>query len=300
MDEVLRQLEHYLTTEAYQIVVAQVNTFGRDKKGYRWSKELKNIALTIRTSSNKCYLKIRKIFRLPCVKTLQGLLDSIKVTESFHRSILEGLALKAAESTNPADLEVSMSFDEMSLTPQLEYDVKADKIVGLDSKKAGKLPVVNSVGVFMIRGLKCNFKQPIGFFYSSGPMEAERLVTLVREAILKVNNTGYKCKAFIMDQGPNNSKAMRLLNGNQSVLSNSDGTTTYMFYDPPHLIKNTRNNFKANGFVNSEGDKISWTTIERLHQLNQEQEINFCPKLKDTHINMEAFKEMSVKRAAQV
>ena len=45
MDEVLRQLEHYLTTEAYQIVVAQVNTLGRDKKGYRWSKELKNIAL---------------------------------------------------------------------------------------------------------------------------------------------------------------------------------------------------------------------------------------------------------------
>ena len=32
-----------------------------------------------------------------------------------------------------------MSFDEMSSTPQLEYDVKADKIVALDRKKAGKL-----------------------------------------------------------------------------------------------------------------------------------------------------------------
>ena len=60
---------------------------------------------------------------------------------------MEGLALKAAESTNPADLEVSMSFDETSLMFQLEYDVKADKIVGLDSKKAGELTVVNSVGV---------------------------------------------------------------------------------------------------------------------------------------------------------
>ena len=97
-----------------------------------------------------------------------------------------------------------MSFDEMSSTPQLEYDVKADKIVALDRKKAGKLPVVNSVRVFMIRGLKCNFKRPIRFIYGSGLMEAERLVTLVRETILTVKIAGYKCKAFSMDQGPNN------------------------------------------------------------------------------------------------
>lgn len=299
-EELLLQLRPYLTREAFIIVSSQLHNFERTKEGYRWSTELKNVALSLRATSNKAYLKLRKIFKLPSVRTIQQLLDTIQVNEGFHQSILEALKIRALKTTDQNDLELSMTFDEMNLSTVLEYDERADAIVGLDRDKDTPIPVINSVGVFMVRGIKADLKQSIGYFYSSGSMSADRIQKLTREAILAVNKTGYKVKAFISDQGPNNVKAMKILNDNSSVLVNEDGSKTYMFYDTPHLIKNTRNNFKANGFVNGKGEKITWSVIERLLEYNISSEVNYCPKLKEKHVDLAAFKEMDVKKAAQV
>ena len=102
-----------------------------------------------------------------------------------------------------------LAFDEMSLNPQLEYDPRNDSVARLDASGSKKLPIVNSVRVFMMQSLKRNFKQPIGYHFSSGPMRAPLIAHLVKEAIYKLQLTGLK--AFVLDQGYNNVKAISLL-----------------------------------------------------------------------------------------
>ena len=54
-----------------------------------------------------------------------------------------------------------------------------------------------------------------------------------------------------MDQGTNNVAAIKqLTNTNQGTVA---GNTAFLFYDTTHLLKNTRNNLKANDFTNKEG-----------------------------------------------
>ena len=137
----------------------------------------------------------------------------------------------------------------MSLYPRLEYDPRNNSVAGLDASGSKKLPIVNSVGVFMMQSLKRNFKQTIGYHFSSGPMRAPLIAHLVKEAIYKLQLTELKLKAFVLDQGTNNVKAISLLTKNSPIIKNPDGSETVFFYDTPHLLKNTRNNFKANGFL---------------------------------------------------
>ena len=222
------------------------------------------------------------------MQTLQGLTDSIEINERFYESVLKALELYATQFKNDEEKEVVLAFDEMPLNPQLEYDPRNDSVAGLDASGSKKLPIVNSVGVFMMQSLKRNFKQPIGYHFSSGPMRAPLIAHLAKEPIYKLQLTELKLKAFVLDQGTNNVKAISLLTKNSPIIKNSDGSETVLFYDTPHLLKNTRNNVEANGFLIKD-EKISWCFIERLLIFNNENELHYCPRLKDAHINIPAF-----------
>lgn len=74
----------------------------------------------------------------------------------------------------------------------------------------------------------------------------------------------------------------------------------FYFFDPPHLIKATRNNLLTN--IIKSGDKImSWKYIEKLYEIDRENINRLVPKLtQDTHIYPNNFQRMKVKYAAQV
>ena len=78
-----------------------------------------------------------------------------------------------------------------------------------------------------------------------------------------------------------------------------NGETIFVMYDPPHLLKNIRNNLKRNGFI-VDGNKIAWKHIERFYAIDASLPIRMAPRLTERHIALPAFSSMKVSLAAQV
>ena len=69
--------------------------------------------------------------------------------------------------------------------------------------------------------------------------------------------------------------------------------------DPPHLIKNVRNNLKKHG-LQVHGHDVKWKYIEELFNLDVTFPIRMAPKLTSKHIELPPFSSMRVKLATQV
>lgn len=71
----------------------------------------------------------------------------------------------------------------------------------------------------------------------------------------------------------------------------------FYFFDPPHLIKATRNNLQN---IIKSGDKtMSWQQIEELYEIDKDNINRLVLKLaQDTHINSNNFQRMKVKYTA--
>ena len=141
-------------------------------------------------------------------------------------------------------------FDEMSIKESLSYDIAEDSVVGVEDFGGGHKSscVANHLGVFMLKGLVSSWKQPLGYFLTSGPMKAPLLRTLLLDAVDRLQSIGMLVKVLRTDQGSNNFSMLKMLNiskehpyffrGQQKI---------YVMHDPPHLIKNVRNNLKKHG-----------------------------------------------------
>ena len=73
----------------------------------------------------------------------------------------------------------------------------------------------------------------------------------------------------------------------------------FVLYDPPHLLKNIRNNLKKGDFY-VDGRLVSWYHIVDFYRFDKGHEIRLAPKLTDKHINLPPFTSMHVNLAAQV
>ena len=73
----------------------------------------------------------------------------------------------------------------------------------------------------------------------------------------------------------------------------------YVIYDPPHLMKNVRNNMLRYDIIVG-NDVILFDYITTLFNLEQASVLRFEPKLTKTHIEPNALKRMNIKLATQV
>ena len=77
------------------------------------------------------------------------------------------------------------------------------------------------------------------------------------------------------------------------------GHKVYVFSDPPHLVKNVRNNLKKHGF-NVDGNLVQWKHIEDFYLADSKLPIRMAPKLTSKHIELRPFASLSVKLATKV
>ena len=73
----------------------------------------------------------------------------------------------------------------------------------------------------------------------------------------------------------------------------------FVCYDPPHLLKNVRNNLKKGHFT-VDGHIVSWQHINNFYQFDKNLELRMARKLTHKHLYLPAFSSMSVRLAAQV
>ena len=100
---------------------------------------------------------------------------------------------------NPADRNVALVFDEMSIKQSLVYNEGTDSVEGFeDFGNLGQTRyIANHATPFMVRELASKPKQP-GDFLSSGPIKSKILQLLTQQCIDKVNQTGLNVVAFVI------------------------------------------------------------------------------------------------------
>lgn len=77
-----------------------------------------------------------------------------------------------------------------------------------------------------------------------------------------------------------------------------DKDKIYYMFDPPHLLKATRNNLLRHNFIDDEKVAL-WKYIEEFYNNDKKTQFRIVPKLTDIH-NPNNFQRMKVKYAAQI
>ena len=210
--------------------------------------------------------------------------------------------MKVANFSAPSKV-CAVVLDEMTIKEGVSYNPSRDEVEGYeDFGYLGRTAfIANHAIVFLVRGLHDKWKQPVGYFLSSGTMKGHTMATLLKDCISKVENCGLTVKVIISDQGSNNRNMFETVIGitEQEPHFMHSGHKVYVLYDPPHLVKNVRNNLKKHGF-NVDGNMVQWKHIQDFYRADSRLPIRMAPKLTYKHIELPPFAPLSVKLATQV
>lgn len=135
-------------------------------KGRRFSIEEKILSLSLSKKSPKAYGHLYKYFTLPSSKSMKRLLGQIKIAPGINNIIFEKIK-KTMNTKEVPDRLCSLIFDEMSINPQIFYAAHKDQLEGFTSGNS-KNVFADHVLVFMVKGIKNNFKQPIAYYFTNG------------------------------------------------------------------------------------------------------------------------------------
>jgi hypothetical protein len=124
---------------------------------------------------------------------------------------------------------------------------------------------------------------------------------MIENIVSKLEQMGLFVAAIVCDQESSHRSCLTDLNVTTAKPSfqSVSGRTVYVLHDPPHLIKNVRNNLLTYDFV-IDNKTISFKHIEQLYDVDCKNVLRFVPKLTKGHIELNNFKKMNVKLATQV
>ena len=300
-NRIVTELEQYLPKTTVDFIRAQVVRSQRIKTGVRWSLQDKMLALSIFYHSRKAYKIVAGIFPMPSKRTLQRALQKCDIVPGFSEQLFTALKVKV-QSMSEQDKQCVLVFDEMSLKSGLTYNLQSDSIEGFEN--LGTLGtskyIANHALVFMVRGLATRWKQPVGYFLTSGTVSPTTLKALMMSCINQLASVGLTVRAIVCDQGANDRSMIKSMNVTPATpFFVNEGSKIFVFFYPPHLIKNTRNNFMKHGYLWN-GTEILWRHVQNLYKFDSRNPVKMAPKLTHKHIYLPAFTAMRVKYATQV
>ncbi|XP_061721631.1 uncharacterized protein LOC133528306 [Cydia pomonella] len=201
----------------------------------------------------------------------------------------------------------------MAIKPHFEYSSKKDMIVGfVDNGKKRVKRIADHALVFMIRGITKNYKQPISYTFCCTATEKHELAQAIKDHIRKLKSSGFHVIATVCDQGSSNMSAINALiaetkhrnTHSTRYVFEVDGDEVIPLYDPPHLIKNIRNNLMTKNLtcsIDNENKTAKWEHIVKLYEENPAYKgIRLMPKLTELHVDPKKMPKMKVKYATQL
>jgi len=128
----------------------------RKPQCFRYSKELKQLALTIYFFGPRAYQFLKNILQLPSTRTLRRVTEKIDIVPGLNDVIFESLNFKLNSFKDDAK-DCVLCIDEMAIKTHLFYNLSKDYIVGFNSSFEQKTyGPANYVLCFMLRGLNYN------------------------------------------------------------------------------------------------------------------------------------------------
>ncbi|CAG4965496.1 unnamed protein product [Colias eurytheme] len=172
------------------------------------------------------------------------------------------------------------------------------------------MKIAKHVLVFMIKGIKKNYKQPVAYFFTQSLQKLE-LKNIIKDVVRHVHSTGLKILCSVCDQGATNVSALSSLvqdtkdkylrNGKEwrYDMYECDSKQIIPLFDVPHLIKGLRNNLltKDMQYIDFEdGNKkkvIKWEYFQMLYEADKSYgELRYLHKITEEYVLPEKIKKI--------
>lgn len=173
----------------------------------------------------------------------------------------------------------------MSLTPHIHYVAHKDQIKGFACNDPKKFS--NHALVFMIKGIKKNFKQPVAFYFTNNLTKIQ-LKHFIKDVVKQIQSTGLHLLCMVCDQSPVNVSAINEL-VQETKCNYLKNDLDYKFqcnmievsqkqiiciYDVPHLMKGFRNNLIGKDLKYKDINKheefiVKWCFFEQLYEADK-------------------------------
>ncbi|GBO01350.1 hypothetical protein AVEN_263421-1 [Araneus ventricosus] len=187
----------------YNFVTSQLKMQCKDIKGRRWTAKEKSFALQIYLHSPSAYKLLRKFFVFPSKATLYRYTYNIARSPGFCKNLVKCLKSQSSRMSESDRLCV-LSIDEMSIKPGLTYATDLDCVDGFSTVKKRDFkedpPFATHALVFMARGIVKNWKQILGYHFTSSS-EVYSLQELIHEAIDILQSCELEVVSIVCDQG---------------------------------------------------------------------------------------------------
>lgn len=245
------------------------------------------------------YRFLKNILQLPSSRTLRRVTEKIDIMPGLNDIIFNSIELKMKNLKDDAK-DFMLCVDEMAIKTNLFYNLSKDCIIGFNNSYDQKTyEPAKHVLCFMIRSLNYNLKQPVAYYFINNSCTGITLQNTIVAVITKLQSIGINIRVFTTDQGPNfYSFSTKMHVSSERPFFFVNGKKIYYVFDPPHLLKSTRNNFYKYKLQLSN----NLTDKKYLDDFfKADQGLNRCaPKLSVAHIHPGPFQKMKVCYAAQV
>lgn len=316
------QVTENMTASAKIFTGLQMLQSGKKARGRRFTEDEKILSLSIYKQSPKAYRFLYKIFVLPAPRTLLKVLNRVPISTGINDQLFSHLK-QMVRRIPPHHRYCTLLFDEMSLSPRLLYDERKDRIEGFEDfgNNRRSNQIADHVLVFMIRGIRRKFKQPVAYTFCTGSTKTPELMFQLRAVIKAVNSTGLRVIATVCDQGKSNESAIKQLiqQTKRSYLSDEnrkslwkdedsffevEGKKVIPLFDPPHLLKGMRNNSIGKSIRCKIEGKIlvgKWEHLQQVYHCDvTKNDMRVLPKLTDYHVEPDKIPKMKVKYASEI
>lgn len=301
IEDVHKYLEKNYSEESCKSLKTQLNLLNKSPKGCRYTDEFKKFALSVYFLGPKAYKQFSTLYRLPSKSTLNRFTRKWTINSGFNEFIFRLLELRA-KMFKEKEKDCTICLDEITLKSHLFYDISRDKIVGFqESHNPNSTAVATTALVVMVRGIASNWKQPIAYFFYNSAAPSEEIKEILFESVRKLTAIGFNVRGVVSDQGSNFRKLVNkvLKVTPQNIFFFVDNVRLVYFFDVPHLLKSTRNNFFTYNFRLPEGT-VKKCYLDTFYEHDKKKEYRLCPKLTNEHLSPGNFQKMKVKYASQI
>lgn len=135
-----------------------------------------------------------------------NLLNKIPFEPGINNRIFEHLKTAMEKLKNKLDRFCTVTLDEISISASLQFIASKGKAIGFEdlSHNEQSSKFANKALVFMIRGLRKKYKQPVVFYFTNSEMSSIKLSIIIKDIIKAVQSTGLVVMSTVCNQAPSN------------------------------------------------------------------------------------------------
>jgi hypothetical protein len=309
----IESLSSSLNVDTSRFLASIARNSKHEPKGRRWSFKENVLAISILQRSPRSYAFLRSLFPLPSRITLQSLLNTVQYGTGINAHVFSVLK-DSVQTMSDKDRVCCLMFDEMSIRQHLHLNQKSDCIEGFEDlgRHDRTSNMANHALAFMLRGLRKRWKQPVAYYLTHGSTNGKMLVNFLRKVLDACHSASLVVVATVCDMVANNVKALKYLGVSEKTpfFTFRDKEIAAVF-DPPHLLKCTRNQFLKHDVMNVRlgvvvnGQPLigtaKWADILKVYKIDKQNVLyRVLHNVTDRHLKPFAQDAMKVSLAAQV